>query len=552
MDRSSGVSGSAKQHSGITAAASQYCRRTIIISKGGEYMDGNVIYSDEYIKIFTSNNDVLAETYKKGFSVEQLFPVLEKHPQVTVTNMDTLRSLLLAAPAGPKKIGEFRNRIQLEIFPDVLTATITFYMTKEELSRIPADNLRVAVESLLKQNGVVFGINLDFLYGELEPFRPYTAARGIPAEDGKDAVIKMYELAEAKPQVAEGGKVDFYEMKLINRVKPGDWLGERIEATEGTPGKNVKGEVIEPVKGKTAPLLYDKRTVEELQTPGKTVLVSRINGAVNYEDGRISVSNHLEINGDAGVATGNIKFDGYVTIHGTINDGYSVEATNDIEINSPYGLGNVKSITSTNGSIYIKGGVSSKNRVEIIAGKNVYVKFADNARIVCGGEAHIGYYCINSEIVAKGVLFDSFNGQVIGGNIRAEVYISVPVCGSEIERKTVLEVTGFNRQALVRRLDELFLEISSKKLELQKLKSHPSETSYLSEKLARLREELRTLEEERKLIAMYLNKKGDGEISITKRIYPNSYIILGDMYADAEPQAMPQTFYLKDGEIKKL
>jgi len=51
---------------------------------------------------------------------------------------------------------------------------------------------------------------------------------------------------------------------------------------------------------------------------------------------------------------------------------------------------------------------------------------------------------------------------------------------------------------------------------------------------------------------MYLNKKGDGEISITKRIYPNSYIILGGMYADAEPQAMPQTFYLKDGEIKKL
>lgn len=521
------------------------------------YVNGdNVIYKDEYVKIFTMNNDVLAETYKRGFRPEQLYPVLQKYPQVAITGMDTLRNMLLVAPSGPKKIGEFRNRIHLDISPDALTANITFYMTKEELSLIGKERLKSEVAALLKSNGVVFGINLDFLDGDPEPFHTYTAVRGIPAEDGADAVIRMYELTEAKPQVGKGGRVDFYEMKLINRVKPGDWLGERIEATDGKPGRNVLGKEIEPIKGKTAPLNYDKRTVAEVHTKGKTTLVSKINGAVNYVDGRISVSNHLEINGDAGVATGNIKFDGYVTIHGTINDGYSVEATNDIEINSPYGLGNIKSIISTNGSIYIRGGVASKNTVEIIAGKNVYVKFADNARIVCGGTAHIGYYCINSKITAKGVLFDSFNGQVIGGDIRAEIFISVPICGSEIERKTVLEVTGFNRQALVRRLDELFHETATRKMEMQRLKSsHPRDASSqarLSDKLAVLRDELKALEEERKQIASYLQKKGDGEISVSRRIYPNSYIILGGMYAQVDPQVTAQTFYLKDGEIKML
>jgi len=518
-------------------------------------MDGNTIYSNEFLKIFILNNEVLAETYKKGFDAEQLHPVLENHPQVTITGMNTLRSLLMSAPAGPKKIGEFRDKIHLDISSDLLAATITFYMTKEELSLIPKEDLRNSVVSLLRRNGVVFGTDLGFLDGDLQPLRPYTAARGIPAENGRDAVIRMYELAEAKPQVSESGRVDFYEMKLINRVKPGDWLGERIEATEGTPGTNIKGEAIEQVKGKTAPLFYDRKTVEEIRTEGKTILVSKINGAVNYSDGKISVSNHLEINGDAGVATGNIKFDGYITIHGTVNDGYSVEATNDIEINSPYGLGNIKSLVSTNGSIYIKGGISAKNRVEIRAGKNVYVKFADNASIICGGEAHIGYYCINSEIVAKGVHFDSFNGQVIGGSITAEIYISVPICGSEIERKTVLEVTGFNRQAMVGRLDELLLAISNKKLEMYRLKTQQSESldqARLSERLASLREELRELEEERKLIAMYLNKKGDGEIAVSKRIYPNSYIILGGMHAEVDPQGTAQTFYLKDGEIRKL
>lgn len=517
-------------------------------------MNGNTVFKNEYVKIFTINRDVFAETYKKGFQLEQLHPLLENQPQVVITSLNTLRSLLLTAPAGPRKIGEFRDKIYLDISADALTAYITFYMTKEELSRLSKDKLKNDVAALLKNNGVVFGTDLSFLNDDPEPGRPYTAARGIPAEDGKDAIIRMYEMTEAKPQVAEGGRVDFYEMKLINRVKPGDWLGERIEATEGTPGKNVLGEEIEPVKGKTAPLNYDKKTVAEIQKKNRTTLVSKISGAVNYVDGRISVSNHLEIDGDAGVATGNIKFDGYVTIHGTINDGYSVEATNDIEINSPYGLGNIKSLISTNGSIYIKGGVASKNRVEIIAGKNVYVKFADNARIVCGETAHIGYYCINSDIVAKGVTFDSFNGQVIGGSIRAEVYISVPICGSELERKTTLEVTGFNRQALVRRLDELFHEISTRKIEMQKLKSQPESSgrNSLSEKMSILRDEIKSMEADRKQIALYLKKKGDGEISVTKRIYPNSCIILGGMFAEIDPQVMAQTFYLKDGEIKML
>ena len=284
-------------------------------------MAENVIYQDEYVKIFTSNNDILAETYKKGFQPEKLHYVLEKHPQAVITFMSTLRNMLLSAPAGPKKIGEFRNKIHLGISDDALTANIIFYMTKEELSAIPGDKLKSTVVALLRDNGVVFGVNLDFPDGGPEPFRPYTAARGIPAEDGRDAIIRMYELTEAKPKVSESGRVDFYEMKLINRVKPGDWLGERIEATDGKPGKNVRGEEIAPVKGKSAPLDYDKKTVEEIRTKTKTTLVSKINGAVNYVDGKISVSNHLEIDGDAGVATGNIKFDGYVTIHGTINDG---------------------------------------------------------------------------------------------------------------------------------------------------------------------------------------------------------------------------------------
>jgi len=529
-------------------------------------MDSTVIYSDEFIRIYTESRNVMAQTFKKGLPTERIWTILSEHPEVGITSLNTLRLLLTSAPAGPQKIGEVKDRIELEVSSDGLTAKVTFNMAAQELSLISKDDLKKELAKVLKDNGIVFGIDTEFLNEKLVPGRPYIAARGIPAVDGTDAKVSMYELAEAKPEVSESGRVDFYEMSLINRVKPGDWLGERIEATDGVPGRSVRGEEIKAAKGKTVSLSYDKNSVAEIKTPGKTTLVSKLNGAVSYSDGKISVSNHLEIDGDAGVATGNLKFDGYVTVNGTINDGYSLEATKDIEINGPYGLSNIKSLISTQGSIYIKGGVSSRDKVEIKAAKNIYVKFADNCRIICGETAHIGYYSINSDIAAKSVVFDSSNGKVIGGCIRSEIYINVPICGSDLERKTVLEVTGFDRQSLVRRMEEIIREINNKKAEQQRLKMQGTGSSAntadtntnglsplnLSDKFIILKNEIKALEEERKQIAVYLKTKGDGEISVTKRIYPNCSVILGGITAAIDPEAGAQTFYLKDGEIKTV
>ena len=521
-------------------------------------MASNVLYSDEYLRIFLAESSVMIETYKKGFPINKITPILANHPEIMPTDISALRSAIMSAPSNPVKFGELKKKIQLDISSDGLTAEVSFNMSSQELSAAPKEALSNEISILLDSNRIVFGIDLSFINGELSPGRPYVAACGIPAIDGQDAVIMMYEMAEARPEVGEGGKVDFYDMKLINRVNPGDWLGERIEATNGTPGKTVRGEAINPQPGKTAPLVYDKNSISEIQSPGKTTLVSKLAGAVNYTNGRISVSNHLEIDGDAGVATGNIKFDGYVTIKGTINDGFSVEATKDIEINGQYGLGNIKSLVSTNGSIFIKGGISSKEMLEIKAAKNIFVKFTDNVRLICGETAHIGYYCINSEIIAKDVIFDSSNGKVIGGSIKSEIRISVPICGSEMERRTTLEVTGFDRQALVRRLDEVFHLISLKKNELQNLKLQISSSSSdasaqsLSDKLFLLKDQIKQMEDERKQIAAYLKTKGEGEISVTRRLYPNCSIILKGMYAEASPGVIAQTFYLKDGEIKLI
>jgi uncharacterized protein (DUF342 family) len=515
-----------------------------------------VIYNDEYLRISSENKDVYLETFRKGFEINQLSNILAQHPEINLTNVNVLRNSIAKAPVQPQIIGELKERIQLEISPDGLTATITFNMPLSELQEASRDKLVQETVALLSRKEIVHGINLSIFKEKLEAGKPYIIAKGTKAIDGSDAIVKMYELMESKPEIRVDGKVDFYDLKLINRVNPGDWLGERIEPTEGTPGKTVKGELIPPAKGKTVPLHYDRNTVKEVSIPGKTVLYSHLSGAVNYSDGKIAVSNHLEIKGDVGISTGNIKFDGYLTINGTILDGFSVEATKDIEINGNYGISNVKNLVSTEGSIYVKGGVSARERIEIRAAKNIFVKFADNVKIVCGETAHIGYYSINSDIIAKNVVFDSSNSRVIGGSIKSEIRVSVPYCGSDKERRTTIEVKGFNRQALVERLEQVLNELSMKRLEQKKIKQYSmSDSEYgpsssgVSDNLFRIKEDIKMLEEERKALSLYLKTKGNGEVEISKRIYPNCAIILGGNTIEITEPLMSITFILKDGEI---
>lgn len=529
-------------------------------------MGDNIIFSNEYLRIFLQNDGIYIETFKKGLPSDQLSSILANNPQIGVTSMNVLRNAINLAPRAPEKFAELRENMTICISDTELTASIVFNMTSDALALSSRDSLRKEALELLKEKGIVYGIKADIFNGEIISGKSYVIAEGLQPVNGDDAIINMYQLLEAKPEVREDGRVDFYELKLINRIKAGSWLGERIEATEGFPGKTVKGNVIKPVKGRTYQLNYDRNSVQEIFDNHKTTLYARINGAVSYTNGKISVSNHLEIDGDVGLATGNLKFDGFVTIKGTVNDGFSVEATKDIEINGELGLGTVKHIISSEGSIYIRGGISAKDRVEIKAANNVFIKFTDNSHIVCNGSLHIGYYCLNSNLSAKEIVMDASDGKIIGGHIKAEIRVSAPIIGSDIEKKTVIEVTGFNRSEMLHRLDVIFRNISELRSEQQKKKMVVSsmdgtkqldnfkrkEYNDANERLFAIRDEIKKLEEDRKSIAGYLKTHGEGEITAAKRIYPNCTLILNRIVMDINNIMNAPTFYIQEGAIKQL
>lgn len=530
-------------------------------------MKNSSIYRNEYIIIFSKNNEVYLETIKLGLSLEQFNKIISSYPYITIKDYKIVRNVLNNANNPPQLIGEIHQEMELIVSDDGIKASIVFYLSEEELKLSNRNKLIEKVNSFLSKKGVVYGIKQELFFQDLKHNTPYTIAEGIAPQHGEDSKVKMYKIEIPKPEIKEDGNVNHYNLKLINKIKAGEWLGERINATKGVCGRTVFGTDIPAADGKNFPLKYDRKTVYEAHQEKITLLFSKINGAVNYNpDGSIFVSNHLVIDGDVDFKTGNIKFDGSVTITGTVTDGFYVEATKDIEINAILGLGNIRGIRSIEGNIYIRGGIAAKNHVERQAKKNIFIKFIDNATVRCEGSVYIGFYCINSNVYAKEVYVESFKGNIIGGLVSAQVKISVPILGSVLERMTKLKVIGFDREKLLSQLKDMEEKINNLKIRQSKIRQTlmktevlkiltPHETAHYNRRLKQflsIKDSISLLEENKENISKYLKIKGEGEIVISKRIYPNCSISIKNHEIKINHSRLHTTFVFKDGKILEI
>ena len=529
-------------------------------------MEYDIIYSSEYIQITKSIDGFYIESFKKGMSIEQFNKLMGQHPEMKIISFMAIKNALLFAPRSIEKFGEVKNRVTVEVSSDELRAYITLCVTDAEFLGETKITLVKEIIQKLNAKGIVFGVKHNALSSDLINDKQILIAEGVAPINGEDSVIKMYELKEAKPEVKEDGNVDHYELNLINKVQVGDWLGEKTDPTAGIPGKSILGNTILPMPGKNYPLFYDRNSVKEVYQNGITTLHSMRTGAVHFEGDKICVSNHLEITSNVDFKTGNIDFDGFLTVKGSIDDSFSILANRDIEILGDYGVGSVKEIMSREGSVYIKGGIAGKNRAIVKSKKDIYTKFVSDATIICEGSVHIGFYCLNSTITAKEVILDSPKGQIIGGNIQAEIKVISSIIGSPSEKRTVISVKGFDRRTLRNKLEKVVTDIEGTKNSLTRCKQELSiytstnsltkeqraEYERVSDRFFGLRDALKQMEDERKALVSYLRTHGEGEICILKKAFPNTMLELKGIPKELDKAILGTTFYYQDDEIREL
>ncbi|PLR76438.1 DUF342 domain-containing protein [Bacillus sp. V3-13] len=496
------------------------------------------LYRDETILLEEESGSVFLTVFKSGMTFVKLDRTLQTLPQISITKFLPLKDALNAGFCEKLEIGNIKPPVDLEISRDSMTAKIRLNCTEQHLKE-NLNRMKAEIKNMLESRGICEGILYYVIDHELKVQKDITIAAGTEAVDGQDAQITYFQPTERKPTIKEDGKADYFDMHFLDEVEKGDWLGEKHHPTDGVPGKNIYGDILLPKKGKDRKLLYDAKTVMEHEEDGKIVLRALVKGVVEKKGNRIAVGDHLIVNGDVGIETGNIDFNGNITIKGIIMEGFSVSADKDISILGSMGLSGVESVTSRNGDIFIKGGAFGKGKTKIRAAKNIFIKHANECTLEAGENITIGYYSVGSLLKARNVLAHEKKGKLIGGVIEAKGKVVAGIVGNHLERKTNIHVEGFNRELIQMELEGLFSEYDMATLHVERYAQQLSVNEGLLDQLNEQQknqyeltksnyeeelEKLNGLDQKRKSLTSLLEAKGEGEVTVGVIAYPETVI----------------------------
>lgn len=418
---------------------------------------------------------------------------------------------------------------------------------------------------------VVFGIDkeklIDFLhfpvYGTALPF-----ASGRKPVHGKDAKIQYhFETDKSKMLPKEvDGKVDYRSMNLIQNVTEGDVLAEKIPAEKGTPGMTVTGRELEARNGADISLSPgDNVTLSE----DKSKLIAMLNGQVLRSDtGKVSVAPVLVVSGDVNIKTGgNIDFIGSVVVRGSVEDGFSIKATKNIEIHGSVGKCSIES----DGDISVSNGISGKEGEGSVYCKGaLYSKFIQNAKIFSAGDVVVRDYIINANVDTNSgiICIDGKKATITGGHIRASKSVIVKTLGSVSGTETIIEV-GFEPekraryQELQKFIEDANKEIAEISLNLSTFDKNPNAKANLSSdklenltnmraKRTELNQQLNAYMDEYDRIKEYLeNIRNEGTVSVAGVVYPGVRINISGAELKIKNETKWVTYY-KEGAVVKM
>lgn len=499
-----------------------------------------VIFENQFFEVSEKDGKVYVKTVQIGFMLKDFDTIVRLNPRIKLTNFAVLKQVLNEITPKPVEIGIWLPPVTVEVSRDKMSASLFVYETLDDI-RSNSQKFQQNVLALLKQHKIVHGIQ-DIKLETVVSGKAILIAQGTPPVKGDDAKISYLEVPERKPVIREDGKADYYDMNFIYEIDEGAWLGEKIHAQAGTPGTNVHGEVVVAQRGRDIPLKYDRKSAYEIEEDGKTVIRSKISGVLEDYKGMVGVNHHLPVNGDVGVETGNIDFNGSISIRGTVQAGFSVIAKGDISIDGPEGVSGAKLIKSIDGDVFIRGGIFGLGETRVEAGGSIFVKHVNEANLVAGGDVNIGFYSLGSNIRAHSILVDERKGKIIGGTAIAKSAIVSAITGNRLERRTELIINSVNKAdgleliqskaALLKSMQEDILQLEAQVNRILPIvhnltKPQIAAFEQTKQKLASNKESAASLDREIKQLMSDLRSVGKEEINVTIEAYPGTYLQIG-------------------------
>jgi uncharacterized protein (DUF342 family) len=478
---------------------------------------------------------------------------------------------IIRAEAGTyERIGSFQRQpgndaaVSVDITADEMKASVM--MTPPGLGGcdVSVDTLR----SILRSNRIVFGVDEEVLteYADRPSYKePVQVAAGIRPADGRDAYIQYnFETDQSKVRLREGsnGRVDFKDLNIIQNVVEGQPLAVKIPAENGIAGHTITGKIIPAKNGKDIAMPLGKNV--HVGDDGVTI-VADMNGQVVLSGSKINVEPVYTVKGNVNIKTGNIIFLGNVVVSGNVEDGYSVKAAGNIEVDGTV----EKAELDAEGDIIVHQGITGKSTGVIRAGRSIWARFIENAQVEAGKMVVVSDGIINSRVDAfERIICQGKRAAIVGGRLRATEEINAksigsPTSGTETicevgfdpKSKEQLEILEVKKAEGEKQLEEVQLNIQTLINIKKQRKSLPEDKeAYLSElmdKRQELTEDLRKNKQETERIQTFLaTLKARGRVSASSKVYPGVKILVRDAKEDVRNEYRAVTFILENGLVR--
>jgi len=390
-------------------------------------------------------------------------------------------------------------------------------------------------------------------------------AEGLKPANGRDAYIQYnFETDQGRIKLREGsnGRIDFKDLNIIKNVVENQPLAKKIHPEQGTVGRTVTGKVIPSKNGRDIPLPVGKNVHVG---DDEVTIIADINGQVVLAGGKINVEPVYTVQGDVDLKTGNIIFLGTVIINGNVEDGFSVKAAGNIEVNGTVG----KADLDAEGDIIVHQGITGKFTGIVRAGRSIWARFIENTIVEAGNMVVVSDGIINSQVDAfKRIICRGKRAHIVGGRLRASEEINAKILGSPTSgTETICEVgidpkSKLQLETLTEKKAEMEKQLEEIQLNLQTLinikkqrKSLPEEKeAYMGELMDKrqlLMSDLQRNNEDTAKVQEYLNGiKTRGRVSASAKVYPGVKIIVRDALNDVRTEYRAVTFILENGLVR--
>ena len=422
--------------------------------------------------------------------------------------------------------------------------------------------------SFLKSNHVVYGIKEDFLsdFADRPVYREKVeVAEGSKPVDGKDAYIDYkFDPDQTKVKLREGndGRVNFKELNIIQNVMQNQPLAVKIPAESGVSGRTVTGKMLPAKNGRDIPLPVGDNV--HVGDDGVTI-VADIHGQVMVVNNKINVEPVLTVDGDVNLKTGNVIFLGTVMIKGNVEDGFSVKAAGNIEVNGIV----AKAELEAEGDIIIHQGINGKSGGMIRAGKSIWARFIENAQVEAGSMVVVSDGIINSQVDANDrIICQGKRAHIMGGRLRASEEINAKILGNSTSgTETICEV-GFDprvkeelnqlmlaKEQAMKQLDEVKLNMQTLiNIKKQRRSLPEDKEEYLKELMDKrqgLITDIKKAEEGIQKAQEFLNNiKIKGRVSASAKVYPGVKIVIRDAKEDVRNEYRAVTFVMENDLVR--